>query len=381
MGALDNYFGPQPFMGGGMFGGHPVIGAEEELAAALPLAVMAMRRRRTNAGQRCAPQMGWDGQDIMGYGGGTDMGAVEAEEMAAAMEEDDDDDDVDLGASTDRLEDKLDKWKDKRKKRLSKMQSARTNVGRKIWARKVEKADDKIADLKKEIAQRKAQDRAAAGGGRGQDGRGQGGPANDPRYGGGALESPMIRDSQGRYKGIQRAGRIQPLSLYESGFLDAQGQFVGTAVTGLAARSQVAFSFQSNQITYADFFLRGFRIGAYMSAATSTAAYTVQTLPVNLQLRIVVTNLQIAGFPDALYSPVTMELGGTFGLTNNMEIVDGIRANGKLARNNVITLSGYVDNPFLLPPAIILDFTLQAEVLVDTDTDDLYGNYNARGNQ
>ena len=379
MGALDNYFGPQPFMGGGMYGGHPVIAGDDELAAAMPIALAVARRRRAAQAQRCAPQMGWDGQDIMGWGGGTDMGAVEAEEMAAAMEDDDDDDDDDvLGASTERLEDKLDKWKDKRKKRVSKMQSARTNAGRKLWARKVEKADDKIADLKKEIAQRKAQDRAAAGGGRDGGGGGGGGRGQpgSPAWGGqgGPLQNPLVGDAAGRYVGIQRAGVLTPITLFAGGEVEADGTFAAATV----AKSTVPFEFTMDQITYADFLLKGFRLGASLNAHLSGVTpvdYSAQNLPLACSIRIVITSLMVDGFSNLLYSSITQELGGPFGLSSDRRIVDGIRSNSRIQRNNVVKLAGYLMNSFEIPASTAVTVSITAEALVDTNTDDLYGNY------
>lgn len=378
MGALDNYFGPQPFMGGGLFGGHPVIGGDAELAAAMPIALAVARQRRMAAANRCAPQMGWEGQDIMGWNGGTDMGAVEAEEMAAAME-DDDDDDVDLGASTERLEDKLDKWKDKRSKRLSKMRSARTNAGRKLWANKVEKADDKIAELKKEIAQRKAQDRAAAGGGRGGGGGGGGGRGQpgSPAWsgqGGGPLQNPLVGDAAGRYAGIQRAGVLTPITLFNSGEVEADGTFAAATV----AKSTVPFEFTMDQITYADFLLKGFRLGASLNARFSGSPavdYSAQNLPLACSIRIVITSLMVDGFSNLLYSSITQELGGPFGLSSDRRIVDGIRSNSRIQRNNVVKLAGYLMNSFEIPASTSVTVSLTAEALVDTNTDDLYGDY------
>ena len=383
MGALDNYFGPQPFMGDGMYGGHPVISGDDELAAAMPIALAVARRRRAAQAQRCAPQMGWHGQDIMGWGGGTDMGAVEAEEVAAAREEDDEDDDDDvLGASTERLEDKLDKWQDKRKKRLSKMQNARTGLGRKMWARKVEKADDKIAEIKKEIKQRKAQDRAAAGGGR--DGGGGGGGRGDGRSdgnngrdgrGGGALSQSLVNDSAGRYRGIQRGGVLTPIPLYSSDEIEADATFEGA----LVAKSTVPFSFVMNQITYADFRLKGFKIGASLNAglivSSALAPFTVTTLPLNFSFKIVVQSLLVDGFPNALYGDQTIELGGQFGLSSSKEVVGGIRDNGRINRNNVVRLEGYIMNSSALLATQQAIVSLTAEALVDTESDDVYGSY------
>lgn len=381
MGALDNYFGPQPFMGGGMYGGHPVIGGEDELAAAMPIALAVARRRRAAQAQRCAPQMGWDGQDIMGWGGGTDMGAVEAEEVAAAMEDDDDDDDDDvLGASTERLEDKLDKWQDKRKKRLSKMRNAKSNLGRKMWANKVEKADETIAEIKKEIKQRKAQDRAAAGGGRGDGGGGGGGGRGQPGspawggQGGGPLQNPLVGDAAGRYKGIQRAGVLTPISLFNAGELEADASFAAAT----AAKSTVPFEFTMDQITYADFLLKGFRLGASLSAKFSGSPvvdYSAQNLPLACSMRIVITSVMVDGFSNLLYSSITQELGGAFGVSSNREVIDGIRSNSRIQRNNVVKLAGYIMNTFIIPDSTAVTVSITAEALVDTNTDDLYGNY------
>lgn len=385
MGALDNYFGPQPFMGGGMFGGHPVIGGDE-LAAAMPIAFAVARQRRAAQAQRCAPQMGWDGQDIMGWGGGgTDMGAVEAEEVAAAMEEDDEDDDDDvLGASTERLEDKLDKWQDKRKKRLSKMRNAKSNLGRKMWANKVEKADEKIAELKREIKQRKAQDRAAAGGGDGRgggrgDGRGDGNNGRDGRdvRGGGALAQSLVTDAAGRYRGIQRGGVLTPIPLYTGGEIEGDATFGGTG--GQVAKSTVPFSFVMNQITYADFRLKGFKIGASLNAgailSSALAPFTVTTLPLNFSFKIVVQSLLVDGFPNALYGDQTIELGGQFGLSSSKEVIGGIRDNGRINRNNVVRLEGYIMNSSELLATQQAIVSLTAEALVDTESDDVYGSY------
>lgn len=349
--------------------GHPIVGMDDELGGPAMWGARKFLQVRRAMEQRRALR-GLDDDELGALMAAEQVGAEEMDELGAALSEDNDDDDDDLGAeavggrgkSLSELREDLRDLQAKLNKAESRLARTRFGPAKRIRQNKVNRLERKVARKKEQIQYLMDMQRAPGGGGR---------PADLSRSGGGVLPRGVTQlDAQGRVITLPRAGRQVSIPLLFGGNPYATASFAANA----AANSSSAFSFTSAQITYARFYLIGIRVNAWLSSGTATAtAYTASTVPISGQARIIISNLNADGYPNALYGNQVIALGGSLGTQSSREIVDGIRDNSLIQANNTITCSGSVSNPFELATAQIMQVSISIEALLNVIDDDLFG--------
>ena len=350
---LDRYFDAQR-MGMDPLLGHPIVDDTMDLNGPGSMAMrVAFQRWLANQRGRRASRVGLD----------DDLGAddEEADELGADLADDDEIDDLgaapydeDLGG----IDDRIQKLKDKRREKVSRKARARSRARKALLTNQIEKIDRKLTRLND-----RKQEQSRGRGGRGNaPGRRDNGP--------GALRASRSNlDLQGRWHGVQPAGRQVKVSALAGGDTMAVGSFAANTAAG----SQVAWSFTTAAITYASFRVLGIELTGWVAGDDGTNSYTQQTFPMFGQLNVVAEVVQADGYPNLLYGDNQMPLGGQFGLSSS-NVFDGIRDNSLVRRNNTVTVSGYTSNVFATPNTVGLqiDFAVSANLLLDVFEDDVF---------
>lgn len=363
---LDNWFARQR-MGMDPLLGHPIVDDGMDLGGPGSFAMrVAFQRFLQNQQARRERRRIGDDEDL-----GADE--EEADELGADLADDEDIDELGAASPNESLEgldERITKLKEKRQKKVKRLNKARSKPRRRVLMNQIEKIDDNLKQLR---AQQKETEAMTRGGGRGR-GRGR-----DNGDGPGALRAGRANtDVQGRWDGMPAAGREVSVAALAGGDTMANGNFP----MGTAAGSQVAFSFQTAQITFATFRVLGVKITGWLraynprSATTVNAPYGVQAVPSDCCANIVVDTVQANGYPNVIYADNIMSLGGQFGSASS-KVIEGIRDNSLVRRNNTVTVAGYITNPFLLFDGVTIassamEISLSAEVLLDVIEDDVF---------
>lgn len=354
---LDRYFESQR-MGLDPLLGHPVVDDTMDLGGPASFGARVLFQRwlanqRARRGSRIGfdDDLGGDDEDAAELGADMDDD-LEIEDLGAAPY------DEDLGG----LDDRIRRLQDKRRNKNSRLARARTSIRRRFLMHQIEKIDRKIAELKAQQKQVERVTRGGRGGGQTQRG-GAGGP--------GSLRAGRANlDLGGRWQGIQPAGRMVKVNALAGGDTMVNGNFPAASAVG----SQITWSFTTSQITYASFRVLGVEVTGYIAGDDGSIPYTWQTWPSWGQLSVVVETLQADGYPNLIYGDQQMALNGSNFGNSSTNLFDGVRDNSLVRRNNTVTVSGYVTNPFALPATagVQLDFALQVGIMLDVVEDDVF---------
>lgn len=201
-------------------------------------------------------------------------------------------------------------------------------------------------------------------------------PSAPGLLGGLGLLSPALPDiapsesPEGRWEGVQPARRMVSLSALEGGDTTAHGTFAA----GDPAGSQVSFSFETPPVPYASFRILGFEVVGWIDGDDGTDPYPASAWPEFGQLSVIVTNLTPRGYPNLVFGPQQLALGGQWG-TRSADLFAGVRDNSPIRRLNRVRVAGYVTNPFAIPASPVgnkIVFALSIKVRLDVLSDDVF---------